>query len=275
MTTSAVREYVLGTGGDELERLGLQHRLWSDATHELWRTAAIAPGQRVLDVGCGPGYAAFDLAQLVQRSGRVFGVDESPNFVAFLNEQAAARHLPQLAAAVGDVQALGATLAHEAPFDLAYARWVLCFVPRPADVIAGIARALRPGGRLVVQDYFNYESMTLSTKSAAYKKAVAATARSWRAHGGDPDIAGRLPRLFAEHGLELTHLAQRQRTARSGESMWNWVASWWRIYVPKLVAMGELTAADQAAFFRDFDGLDPRTDFALLPTVFELVAVKR
>lgn len=275
MATSAVREYVLGTGGDELERLGLQHRLWSDATHELWRTAAVAPGQRVLDVGCGPGYASFDLAQLVGRKGAVLAVDESPSFVDFLTDQAQARHLPHLRAVVGDVQRLSDSIGNEPPFDLAYARWVLCFVPRPADVIAGIARALRPGGRIVVQDYFNYESMTLSTQSPAYKRAVHATARSWRAHGGDPDIAGRLPRLFAEHGLELTHLAQRQRSARPSESMWHWVASWWRIYIPKLVAMGELTPADQAEFFRDFDGLDARTDFALLPTVFELVAVKR
>ncbi|MFY9341712.1 MAG: methyltransferase domain-containing protein, partial [Planctomycetota bacterium] len=71
------REYVLGTGADELSRLGLQHRLWSDAAHQAWQRACIRPGQRVLDVGCGPGYAAFDLAQIVTAVGAVVGVDES------------------------------------------------------------------------------------------------------------------------------------------------------------------------------------------------------
>jgi len=274
MTTSTP-EYVLGTGADELERLGLQHRLWSDATHELWRTARIAPGQRVLDVGCGPGHAAFDLAQLVGRSGAVVGLDESANFVAHLGEQAARRHLPQLTGRVGDVMALDAHLAGAAPFDLAYARWVLCFVPGPQDVVAGVARALRPGGRFAVQDYFDYEAMTVSTRSPAHARVVAATARSWRAQGGDPDVAGRLPRLLAGAGFEIEHLAQRRRLARPGESMWHWTDSWWRIYVPKLVAMGELTAGEAEEFFHDWRALDPATDFVLLPTVVEIVARRR
>ncbi|MEQ1634790.1 MAG: SAM-dependent methyltransferase, partial [Planctomycetota bacterium] len=65
------REYVLGTGSDELTRLSQQHRLWSNTAHEAWLAARIAPGHRVLDVGCGPGYAAFDLASLVTARGAV------------------------------------------------------------------------------------------------------------------------------------------------------------------------------------------------------------
>ena len=50
--------YVLGTGDDELQRLSLQHRLWADAAHAAFRRAGITIAQRVLDVGCGPGFAA-------------------------------------------------------------------------------------------------------------------------------------------------------------------------------------------------------------------------
>src|SRR5262245_45754063 len=119
------REYVLGTGSDELVRLALQHRLWSDAAHQAWQRAEIRPGQRVLDVGSGPGYAAFDLAQIVTAAGGVLAVDESAGFVEHANAQAKVRGLPQLRAKVGDVQQLAGALAGEAPFDLAYARWVL------------------------------------------------------------------------------------------------------------------------------------------------------
>jgi len=96
MSTSPARpssEYILGTGADELDRLALQARLWSDAAHNLWRMARIQPGSHVLDVGCGPGYAAFDLAQLVTRRGRVIGLDESANFVAYANGNSAATEL--------------------------------------------------------------------------------------------------------------------------------------------------------------------------------------
>ena len=47
------KEYVLGTGQDELDRLALQHRLWSDAAHAAWRWAGLRLGARALDLGAG------------------------------------------------------------------------------------------------------------------------------------------------------------------------------------------------------------------------------
>ncbi len=97
----AEREYVLGTGNDELMRLAQQHRLWSDAAVQAWQRAGLAPGQRVLDVGAGPGFASFDLAQMVTSTGAVIAVDESTSFVGYANEQAQLRGQPQLRARVG------------------------------------------------------------------------------------------------------------------------------------------------------------------------------
>lgn len=274
MATTDEREYVLGTGDDELQRLGLQHRLWSDAAHAAWKRADLGPGQRVLDVGAGPGYAAFDLAQIVQSHGRVLALDESRAFVEHVRAQAAARGLTWIQGAVADVQRLDAAIPEPHTFDLAYARWVLCFVAAPERVVAGVSRALKPGGRFVVHDYFNYEAMTCAPRRESYAKVVAATARSWRARGGDPDVVGRLPRMLKDHGFVLEHLAQHQRLARPGESMWHWVGSWWRNFVPKLVQMGEITEADARRFFEDFDGMRAETDFTVLPNVYEVVARK-
>src|SRR2546421_1314466 len=88
---SAPDDYVLGTGADESVRLGLQHRLWSAATHLLWERAGIQPGQTVLDLGCGPGHAALDLAQIVGPTGRVIAIDESASFLKQVHDQALAR----------------------------------------------------------------------------------------------------------------------------------------------------------------------------------------
>jgi len=274
MANTDEREYVLGTGDDELQRLGLQHRLWSDAAHAAWKRAGLGPGQRVLDVGAGPGYAAFDLAQIVQTQGSVLAVDESRAFIEHVRAQAVARGLTQLSGAVADAQRLDEALGARRDFDLAYARWVLCFVASPESVVAGVARALKPGGRFVVHDYFNYEAMTCAPRRESYAKVVAATARSWRARGGDPDVVGRLPRILREHGFVIEHIDQHQRLARPGESMWHWVASWWRNFVPKLVQMGEITEADARQFFEDFDGMRAETDFTVLPNVYEVVARK-
>lgn len=270
------REYVLGTGVDELTRLSLQHQLWSDAAHDAWRRAAIRPGQRVLDVGCGPGFAAFDLAQWVTTTGTVVGVDESANFVAWCAEQAKGRGLPQLRPKVGDVQRLGDALATEPPFDLAYARWVLCFVKDPAAVIRGVAERLRPGGHFVIHDYFNYGAMTLAPRRRSHDLAVAATMRSWREQGGDPDVMGRVPTLLAEHGFRVDHIQAHQRLARGGDAMFEWPDVWWRTFAPKLVARGLLAAADCDELLADLAAIRASaTDFVVCPTVYEVIAVRR
>ena len=268
-------EYVLGTGLDELDRLAFPRRLWSAAAHAAWRRARIRIGQRVLDAGCGPGFASFDLAQIVTPRGAVVGVDESASFVAHLHEQAHAGRLPQLSAKIGDVQSLSEALADEAPFDIAYLRWVLCFVPDPAKVIHGIAAALKPGGRVVIHDYFHYESMTSAPKSTAHERAIAATMESWRARGGDTDVGGALPRLLATAGLRVDIVDCHARVARSSDTMFEWPKLWWSIYAPKLVDMGYLAAEDCEALLAHFRDLEAsETSFIQCPTVYEFIATK-
>ena len=267
------REYVLGTGGDERARLAQQHRLWSDVALQAWQRAGIAPGQRVLDVGCGPGFAAFDLAQLVTPSGAVVGVDESAGFVRHAGEQATSRGLAQLRAVEGDVQRLEHVLAGERPFDLAWARWVLCFVRDPEAVVCGVAASLRPGGHLVLHDYFNYGAMTTAPRRASHDRAVAATMRSWRGQGGDPDVMARVPALLAAHGFVVVHLQAHQRVARGCDPMFAWPDTWWRTFAPKLVQRGQLAAADCEALLADLDAIRASaTDFVVCPTVYEIVA---
>lgn len=298
-------EYVLGTGRDELDRLALQHRLWSDAAHAAWRTAGLRLGHRVLDVGCGPGFASFDLAQLVGQKGLVVGVDESRKFIDHLNHQARARFLPQLHGQVGDVQNLSAALSalpHEriqqtpgpaespnpqrlsdgfpsgtpfASFDLAYARWVLCFVPDPESVVRAVASFLAPGGRFVIHDYFNYRTMTMAPRRRSFDRVVEATMASWEAHGGDSDVCARLPRMLEKAGLRLDHLNVHQRITRGGETMFAWPDTWWRNYAPKLVAMGLITQEDCDELLRDLDEVARSpSDFIVCPPVYELIAVK-
>lgn len=280
-TPTSKPEYVLGTGDDELSRLAFQHRLWSDAAHEGWRTARIGLGQRVLDIGSGPGFASFDLAQLVGPTGSVVGVDESVGFINYLNDQARLRGLPNATGIAGDVHALRdiKQVVAGGPYDLAYARWVLCFVSRPDEVVRQVASLLKPGGRFVVHDYFNYETMRIAPRGTAFAKLyeliVNATGQSWRARGGDPDIVGRLPGLMHAAGLNVTSMRGMQRIARPGETMFHWVGTWWRNYVPKLAEMGAITIAHRDEFFKGWAELEQSRDsWIMMPCVYEVIAEK-
>ena len=282
-TSTPSKPYVLGTGDDELSRLGLQHRLWSDAACDAWKRAGVGIGSRVLDVGCGPGFASFDLAQLVTPGGAVVGVDESAPFIDYLNGQAAARGLSQLSGAVHDVQKLADVMLPGGPFDAAYARWVLCFVADPGAVVAGVASQLRSGAAFVIHDYFAYAGMTTAPRSEAHDVLVAATAASWRSRGGDPDIVGRLPALLIKNGFEVRHMQVHQRMARGGvredgtrDPMLGWPLTWWRTFAPKLVAMGSITQLQCDEALSELASVErDETRFIVCPPVYEVVARKR
>ncbi|MEL7473090.1 MAG: methyltransferase domain-containing protein [Planctomycetota bacterium] len=272
----AAPDYLLGSHDEEIVRLGLQHRLWADVAHGLWRRAALRPGETVLDLGCGPGFAALDLLQWIGPSGRLVALDENPRFI----ERVAAWSGSAGATVdvhTGDVRELSAAtgLAPDT-VDFVYSRWVLCFVEGVERVVGELARVVKPGGRLAIQDYFNYECMTLGPRRPGFSTGIARIASAFRATGGDPDVMGRMPTLLAEAGFDVTHFEPIQRVAFPGSSMWEWPRTFWTSFLPRMVELGHMTAEERAAFLADWDDAcaDP-SSFMHLPTVYELIAVKR
>lgn len=270
MSKTPPREYVLGTSNAELERLGLQHKLWSAQALALWERAGFAPGQTIIDLGCGPGFATFDLAVLLGQTGRVIAVDESPRFLEHLRSEVARRGLRNVETVESDAQKLALP---EATADGAYARWVLCFLKAPELAVAGIARALRRGGVFAIQDYFNYEALTLAPRSRIMTRVVRAVGESWRAHGGDPDFVGRLPEICTRCGLVVREIRPILRAARPGSLLWEWPTTFFRNFVPVLVQSGFLTAAEQQEFEQEWAERtkDPNT-FFFTPPVFDVIA---
>jgi ubiquinone/menaquinone biosynthesis C-methylase UbiE len=257
-------EYLLGTDAGELRRLGFQHQVWIREAADAWERGGFAPGDRLLDVGCGPGYATLDLARLVGAEGRVTGVDVSARFVAELRRRAAALGLENVDARVQDVEALD--IDAEA-FDGAYARWVLCFLRDPAAVVKRVARALRPGGRLVVHDYSSYAALQLAPGDPAFRGVIDAVVRSWTGQGGDPNVGERLPGMMEDAGLRVVSVTPLARIARPGEALWSWPRTFFDNYLPSLVERGYLSEAARDAFERLWEarGADPTAYFATPP----------
>lgn len=268
-------EYVLGTDDVERMRLGLQHRLWAWHAHRAWERAGLRPGWRVLDIGCGPGWAAMDMAEIVGPSGTIFGVDESERYVEWFNQYAQGTSTTWASAVQGDVLGLESVAGIHAPFDMAFVRWVLCFVRDPASVVRQAAALLRPGGRLVIQDYFNYESMTLAPRREAFAIGIRAIGTSWRERGGDPDVMGTMPRYLRQAGLKVVQADVIQRVAYPHDQMWTWPTIFWKTFLPRLEATGHLSAEEHRAFIADWDDATSDPDsFIHLPTVYEYIAEK-
>ncbi len=267
---SDAHEYVLGTHDAELARLGLQHRLWSEHTFACWRRCGIRPGDVVLDVGSGPGYTAFDLIPLIGSSGRVVAVDESERFIDYVRARASSLGIDNIEGRVADVQEMALPAAS---VDIAYARWVLCFVPRPEAVIARVAHALKPGGVFAVQDYIHWAALTLSPKSDAFLRVMPSIGKSWRDRGGDPQVGQRLPALMAAAGLEVEEIRPLQRIARPADPLWEWPTTFFSNFIPMLVEQGLVTKADWVDFQSEWSERtrDPNAVF-WTPSMVEIIA---
>jgi ubiquinone/menaquinone biosynthesis C-methylase UbiE len=109
----------------------------------LLAAAALQPGERVLDVGCGNGAATLEAADRVGPTGRTVGVDVSAPMLAIARERAAAA---SVAATFVEADAQVASL--DGPFDAAVSRFGVMFFDDPVAAFSNLAAALAPGGRL-------------------------------------------------------------------------------------------------------------------------------
>jgi SAM-dependent methyltransferase len=107
--------------------------------------AALAPrpGESVLDIGCGGGETALDLARLVAPHGSVVGIDLSAAVLAFARRAAAGCERVRFVQADAEVFAF-----EPASFDAAFSRFGVMFFADPVAAFINIRRSLRPKGRL-------------------------------------------------------------------------------------------------------------------------------
>lgn len=267
------QDYVLGTNDEELARLGLQHRAWRSNTSAAWHKAGIGPGRTVLDVGCGPGYATLDLAELVGSSGRVIAIDKSEKFLSALDRGRRNRGFENV-------------ITHNVDFDsgdfpsatgdAAWCRWVFAFLRQPREVLSRVARSIRPGGVIVIHEYFDYATWRSAPRCPELEEFVGCVMTSWRDNGGEPDIALALPRWLEELEFEIRTLNPIIDIVEPGDLKWAWVRSFFEIGRQRLVDLGYMSAARADAIWQAFLEVESRHGIRMItPGVLEIIAVRR
>jgi arsenite methyltransferase len=108
---------------------------------------AAAPGERILDVGCGPGFYVRELLEEIGSAGSIVAVDTSPDMLALARRRGEGHG--NVTFREGSADALP---VDDGRFDAALCVQVMEYVPDPDKALGEIHRALRPGGRAVIWD---------------------------------------------------------------------------------------------------------------------------
>lgn len=244
-TIDPEEEYVLGTDMAEHRRLERQHLAWIEQMHALLRRAGIEDGQSVLDLGTGPGFTAFELANFVGSEGRVLACDVSPRFIASLDQEKKRRGLTQIESKVCSVEELA---LDDNQLDGAYGRWILSWLPDASIVIDQMSRALRPNGCYVLQEYLDWGRMRLLPENPDFDAGIAGCMESWRVGGGVINVSSLVPEMAARAGLVVEHFEIISRSGRPGSLVWNWLDEFYRGYMPRLVERNLVSESTLAAF---------------------------
>jgi SAM-dependent methyltransferase len=188
--------YAIRGGVEGKRRLEVLGRALWPSTARLLERAGLRAGMACLDLGCGGGDVSVELARRVGPGGCVDGLDMDATKLDLAREDAARQGLSQVRFRQGDVGAW----AEESRYDLVYCRFLLTHLREPARVIGQMGRALRPGGRAVVEDIdfrgcFSHPACPAFDRYVELYRAVVAR------RGGDADIGPSLHALAREAGF--------------------------------------------------------------------------
>lgn len=198
--------YIHGTDPDEQYRLARLNQLINS---ESLPPLGLRPGMRVLEVGAGLCQLARMMVKAVAPGGRVLALERSGEQIAEAERlamhdgEAGLLGSGELEIRKGDAAESFLSPAEEGRFDLAHARFLLEHVRDPLGVVKQMVRAVKPGGRIVLEDG-DHEILRLWPEPPGFAELWRAYIRSYDRLGNDPIVGRRLVELLHQAGAKPT-----------------------------------------------------------------------
>jgi len=220
-----------------------------------WRTAEnsagyllphLTSGQRLLDIGCGPGTITLDLARRVA-PGQVVGLDREVTPLIAARASVTEQGVPNVGFTVGDAYQLD---FGDGCFDVVHAHQVLQHLTDPVAALREMGRVCKPGGLVAVRDA-DYAAMTWYPADPRLDRWLELYQRVARDNGGEPDAGRRLLAWAKAAGFtDITSTATAWCYSTAAEREW-WGGMW-----AERITQSAIAHQAVASGFADRDELD-------------------
>jgi arsenite methyltransferase len=159
---------------------------------------ALKPGERVLDLGCGPGYLSAEMAEEVGSEGRVHGVDVSESMLELARHRERSDRAAPIEFGIAEATSLP---FEDGSFDAVTCTQAYEYVAEIDTALREAHRVLAAGGRLLILDT-DWDSIVWRTPD---DERTLRMLRAWDEHLAHPHLPRRLPQLLRDAGFQLTH----------------------------------------------------------------------
>jgi ubiquinone/menaquinone biosynthesis C-methylase UbiE len=207
MTT--LENYPLGYSEAEARRLMEQGAMFEDLTRDYLSRAGLAPGMRVLDVGCGVGDVSLLAGRIVGQTGSVLGVDRSAPSLEIARARAKRRTELCGTANISFVEADLDTFEPDGTFDAIIGRFVLLYVPGRASMLRRLTQSLRRGGVMAMQE-IDISSLAQAPESPLFGQFRRWIMDGFTSAGVELDTGSNLYATFLQAGLPCPQMACAQ-----------------------------------------------------------------
>jgi SAM-dependent methyltransferase len=204
--------YAIRGGIEGRERLRVLSRVMHASSISLFDRLGLRDGLLCVDVGCGGGDTALELARRVGPHGKAVGIDLDEIKLDIARAEARQQNVSNVEFQACDIRNAGGNPA----FDLAYSRFLLTHLKDPDTALCAIYRQLRPGGVAALED-IDFSGSFTYPDCPAFRRYLELYCATVSRRGGDPNIGPRLPSLLHQAGFEDIGLHVVQPVGTQGE----------------------------------------------------------
>jgi ubiquinone/menaquinone biosynthesis C-methylase UbiE len=191
--------YIHGSTPEEQKRLSLLNELINERCLQL---LDLEGGEKIIDMGSGLGQFTLAMARTIGSTGKCLGIERDSHQLSTANNNLARQgEINWVEFRQGDAENMPLKKEEWSTFDVGHARFVLEHLSKPEIALRELVKAVRPGGRVVLEDD-DHMSFVLYPEPAGFSTLWTAYMRSYDRLGNDPYIGRRLVSLMYESGLQ-------------------------------------------------------------------------